>query len=75
MKTFPLQFYRNKPYIEAKVRLDTIGNKFTDVKLLIDTGGSEAIWLFEDSKKEIKTPKKFFSDILGEGLSGTIYGK
>jgi hypothetical protein len=71
---FPLQFYRNKPYIEAKVRLDTIGNKFTDVKLLIDTGGSEAIWLFEDSKKEIKTPKKFFSDILGEGLSGTIYG-
>jgi len=71
---FPLQFYRNKPYINAKVRLDTIGNKFTDVKMLIDTGGSEAIWLFENTKKEIKTPINFFKDILGEGLSGTIYG-
>ena len=73
-ETFPLQFYRNKPYINAKVQLDTIGNVNTDVKLLIDTGGSEAVWLFEDTKEAIKTPKRFFRDILGEGLSGTIYG-
>mgnify|MGYP005989214149 CR=1 FL=1 len=72
---FPLQFYRNKPYINAKVRLDTIGRKLTDVKLLIDTGGSEAIWLFEGTKEEIKTPLNHFDDVLGEGLSGTIYGK
>lgn len=73
-KDLPLQFYRNKPYINAKVQLDTIGNKFTDVKLLIDSGGSDAIWLFENTKREIKTPKNFFKDVLGEGLSGTIYG-
>ena len=71
---FPLQFFRNKPYIDAKVQLDTVGNKLTDVKLLVDTGGSDAIWLFEETKEEIRTPKKFFKDVLGEGLSGTIYG-
>lgn len=73
-EVFPLQFYRNKPYINAKVQLDTIGNTLTDVKLLIDTGGSSAVWLFENTKEVIKTPNKFFKDVLGEGLSGTIYG-
>lgn len=71
---FPLEFYRNKPYLEAKVQLDTVGEQLTDVKMLIDSGGSDALWLFEDTKEVIKTPKKFFKDILGEGLSGTIYG-
>ena len=74
-QTFPLQFYRNKPYIDAKIQLDTIGDKKTDVKLLVDSGGSEAVWLFENSKKEIQTPIKHFKDVLGEGISGTIYGK
>ena len=74
-QTFPLQFYRNKPYIDAKIQLDTVGNTQTDVKLLIDSGGSESIWLFENSKKEIQTPIKHFKGVLGEGISGTIYGK
>ena len=73
-ETFPLQFYRNKPYLNAQVQLDTVGSQKTDVKLLIDTGGSDAIWLFEDTKEVIKTPIRHFKDILGEGLSGTIYG-
>lgn len=73
-ETIPFQFYRRKPYIKAKVSLDTIGDTFTDVKLLVDSGGSDAIWLFENSKKTIKTPKLFFKDILGEGLSGLIFG-
>jgi predicted aspartyl protease len=73
-ESFPLKFYRNKPYISAKVQLDTIGSKLIDVNMLIDSGGSDAVWLFEDSKEEIKTPKRFFNDILGEGLSGAIYG-
>lgn len=71
---FPLELHRRKPYINAKVQIDTIDNTLTDVKLLIDSGGSDAIWLFENSKEEIKTPKLFFNDILGEGLSGDIFG-
>ncbi|KGL63613.1 aspartyl protease family protein [Polaribacter sp. Hel1_85] len=73
-ETTPFMFYRKKPFIKAKVSLDTIGNKFIDALLLVDFGGSDAMWLFENSKEEIKTPKRFFNDILGEGLSGPIYG-
>ena len=73
-ETFHLNFYRKKPFIDAKVQLDTIGDKLTDVKLLIDSGGSDAIWLFEHTKPEIVTPINHFNDILGVGLSGSIYG-
>lgn len=73
-ETFPLHFYRNKPYINVSAQLDSIGNKKTPLKMLIDSGGSDAMWLFEDTKDEIKTPIKHFNDVLGEGLSGTIYG-
>ncbi len=73
-EVFPLQFYRNKPYIDVKVRIDTLNNITTPVKLLIDTGGSDAMWLFENTKEIIKTPIKHFKDVLGEGISGTIYG-
>ncbi|MCI2227840.1 aspartyl protease family protein [Polaribacter sp. MSW13] len=71
---FPLEFYRKKPYIDVQVQLDTVGNTVTDVKMLIDSGGSDAIWLFEGTKETIQTPILFFNDILGEGLSGFIYG-
>ncbi len=70
----PIAFYRNKPYVDAAVQLDTIGNEMTSVKMLIDTGGSDALWLFEQSHEKIKTPLRHYNDILGEGLSGTIYG-
>ncbi|MEN8776187.1 MAG: PDZ domain-containing protein [Polaribacter sp.] len=71
----PIQFHLKKPYIDVNIQLDTVGYKLTKVKMLVDSGGSDAIWLFQNSKKNIKTPKLFFNDILGEGLSGTIYGK
>ena len=71
---FPVEFYRNKPYVDAAIQLDTIGNEMTSVKILIDTGGSDALWLFEESHEKIKTPLRHYNDILGEGLSGTIYG-
>jgi len=73
-ETFDIQFHRKKPYINAKIQMDTVGTKLTDVKLLVDSGGSDALWLFEDSKENIKTPIRYFPDILGEGLSGHIYG-
>ncbi|QOD61677.1 aspartyl protease family protein [Polaribacter haliotis] len=73
-EVLPLEFYRKKPFVNVKVQLDTIGEKLTDVKLLIDSGGSDALWLFEHTKENIITPKRYFNDILGEGLSGSIYG-
>ncbi|WP_100924995.1 retropepsin-like aspartic protease [Tenacibaculum sp. SZ-18] len=71
---FRLEFYRNKPYINTYAQLDTLGNRKIPTKLLIDSGGSDALWFFEGTHNDILTPKKYFRDILGEGLSGTIYG-
>ncbi|CAL2064977.1 PDZ domain-containing protein [Tenacibaculum sp. 190524A05c] len=71
---FRLEFYRNKPYINTYAQLDTVGNKKIETKLLIDSGGSDALWFFEGTHEDINTPKKYFRDVLGEGLSGTIYG-
>tara|TARA_R110002073_G_scaffold8207_5_gene45804 strand:- start:18161 stop:19513 length:1353 start_codon:yes stop_codon:yes gene_type:complete len=75
-QVFPIEIRNRKPFIGGKLVVeDSIGEKKIDVKLLIDSGGSDALWLFENSKPSIKSPKVFFNDILGEGLSGTIYGK
>lgn len=70
-KNLPIDVYRNKPYINSKV---TIDEKEHLVKLLIDTGSSDALWLFED--KNLKpSDNLFFIDYLGRGLSGSVYGK
>lgn len=72
-ETFDLEFHKSKPYINGLVKVIEPMNKLIEVKLLIDSGGSDSIWLFEDEK--IKTPAKSFDDFIGEGLSGSIYGK
>jgi hypothetical protein len=74
-ETFNLEFHNLKPYINVGVQVDSIRETITPVKLLIDSGGSDAMWLFEGSKPELKPPSKYFRDFLGEGLSGAIYGK
>lgn len=73
-ETYPIVLHNNKPYIDATIHLnDSINNK--KVKLLIDSGGSDALWLFEEPEDDIITPDLFFHDVLGEGLSGVILGK
>ena len=74
-ETFNLEFHNLKPYINVGVKLDVYSSKITPVKLLIDSGGSDAMWLFENTHPDILPPKIFFIDFLGEGLSGVIYGK
>lgn len=71
-ETFNLTFYKGKPYIDIKVKDD---GKIIDAKLLIDTGGSKTIWLFDKSSDAITLPEKYFNDFLGRGLSGNIYGR
>ncbi len=69
---FPLEFYRNKPYINVAV---TLNSKKIPVKLLIDSGGSDALWLFKNEKIGITSPKTYFNDFLGYGLNGSVHGK
>lgn len=72
-KTLPINIHRRKPYLNAVVSLDSIARP---VKLLIDTGSTDALWLFE-SKKAGLIPNEdlVFEDYLGKGLSGSVYGK
>jgi hypothetical protein len=70
--TFDLEFHNNKPYMNAEVVLN---GTTTSVKLLIDSGGSDALWLFDDAKNGISPPDIYFDDFLGKGLSGSVYGK
>ena len=70
----PLTFRNNKPYIDVSVAIEENKEPDVPVKLLIDSGGSDALWLFEDKVKRINIPEKKFDDFLGRGLSGSIYG-
>jgi hypothetical protein len=67
-----LEFYNGKPYINGLV---TMKGKEIPVKLLIDSGGSDALWLFEDDSLGISAGDKYFNDFLGLGLNGSVYGK
>ena len=67
-----LKFYNKKPIIEASV---TVNNQVIPVNLLMDTGGSDALWLFENPAQSLSIPPHTFDDFLGNGLSGTIFGK
>jgi len=67
-----LEFYNKKPYMNAQVSLNS---RSIPVKLLIDSGGSDALWLFEDDALNIKSSGEHFEDFLGHGLSGSVYGK
>ncbi|WP_395046005.1 aspartyl protease family protein, partial [Flavobacterium sp.] len=67
----PISLELQKPYIEAFANLN---NQEIKTKLLVDSGGSDAMWLFEN-KINIKSPPIYFNDFLGYGFSGNIYGK
>ena len=69
----PISIHKKKPFIDVAVQID---NSNSDLKLLMDTGGSDALWLFKSNNRTIK-PKDslFFRDFLGYGLSGSVYGK
>ena len=69
--TLPITIERKKPYIKTTV---TLNNQDIPAKLLVDIGNSDALWLFENPKKNITIPNQKFEDYLGKGFSGDING-
>lgn len=63
---------RFKPYLMGITEFDNLD---IDVKLLIDTGNSDSVWLFQNLSSQIKVPSKNFEDFLGKGFSGDIEGR
>lgn len=72
-REMPLTFSKNKPYLFAEIT-DSLKSKKA-VKLLIDSGSSDALWLFENDSLGITVPHKAFDDYLGVSINGNIYGK
>jgi len=67
-----IEIDRDKFFIKANPEMDSM---YSNLKFLIDTGNSDAIWLFDNKKLKINYPKKYFEEILGVGIGGDITGK
>lgn len=70
--TIPLTIYRNKPYIGSQLTLS--GGQIIDANLLLDTGASLALLLYESDRNKIEIPEQYISGNLGLGLGGNILG-
>ncbi len=68
----PLNFVGSKPYISLQIASE---NSEDEVTLLVDSGSSDVMWLFDDHDFIKESPKNYFEDFLGLGLSGNIFGK
>ncbi|HEX7583793.1 MAG TPA: aspartyl protease family protein [Prolixibacteraceae bacterium] len=69
----PLIFEQNKPFVKTSIVTDK--NEEVPVKLLVDTGASDAIWLSTNSDSRISLPENHIETFLGRGLSGDLFGK
>jgi len=70
-EVLPLSIRAKKAYLNTGLQLKQ--GKELPVRLLLDTGSSDALWLFENDS--INVPDKHYDDFLGKGLNGNIYGK
>ncbi len=68
----PLNFVGSKPYVSFLIET---GNTQEAVTLLVDSGSSDVLWLFDERDFIQESPKNYFNDFLGLGLSGNIFGK
>jgi hypothetical protein len=71
-ETFPITFHHQKPYIDGNI--NTFDGKIFPVKLLIDSGSGDSLWIFKNSLEEYVIPEKHIKDLLGQGLGGNIFG-
>jgi len=72
-QTLPLKILDKKAYVEGSIIKED--NAEVPVKLLVDTGSSDALWLFRDVEKGLEIPDASYEDFLGKGLNGDIFGK
>jgi len=68
----PLHFDDNKPYVRTSIVTEDL--REVPVKLLLDTGASDALWLSEKSDERIELPERHIETFLGRGLSGDLFG-
>ncbi len=73
-RSYPISVLKGKPYIKTQISFNK-KQKPQKVQLLIDTGNSDALWIFNTKSIIIPKDKKSIIDYMGLGLSGRIEGK
>ncbi len=68
----PLHFEGEKPFVNLLTMSDSVQREVT---LLVDSGSSDVLWLFDEADFIKENPKNYFNDFLGLGLGGDIFGK
>jgi|SRR5690554_1444094 len=68
----PLHLEGNKPFVRTSIVSDDLQE--IPVKLMVDTGASDALWLSKSSDDRIHLPQNHIETFLGRGLSGDLYG-
>lgn len=68
----PMQILNAKPYIHAKIRIDSATT--TDVHLLVDNGSSHPLLLEAIGDQPFPLPKHTIAANLGVGINGVISG-
>lgn len=71
-KSDSLSIENKKPYYVSNV---VTAYKNIPSKMLLDTGNSDAIWIFLNNSNQFQLPQKTIQDFLGRGFSGNVYGK
>lgn len=69
----PLIIQDGKPYFTAAIQFEK-NKEDLKAKLLIDTGNSDAVWLFKEKNVQIQIPDINVDDYLGRGFSGDVFG-
>jgi hypothetical protein len=74
-KKYHIDIINDKPYMYAYLKVHKNAPKTDSLKFLIDTGNSDALWLFNESKLKMPSTQKTIEDYFGLGFSGDIKGK
>ncbi len=71
-KRIDIEVYRRKPYVKATLADEN--DEAIPLNLLIDSGASQALSLFQSTNQHLEIPENSIYTFLGIGLSGELYG-
>jgi predicted aspartyl protease len=72
-KKFDIQIHNSRPFMNVQIKQRK--GKTIDVKLLIDTGASSALFLDADSNEDVILPERTLDHVVGRSIGGILSGK
>ena len=73
-RKYSIQIIRGQPYIYTFLQTTKKTQRVDSLNLLIDTGNSNAVWIFNRQKIKLPVNQKTVTDYFGLGFSGEITG-